>query len=125
MAERKMDRPLETLFDILTTEQRIACVPDKDTPHEKGFLENSVNGVLFTKMCEEQQVLTLHRVAHWLRGNAKIFQCETIKGDDAIWLDWITAVAKELNNLADDLDYLSDVHTEIRGDINADNSPKR
>jgi len=112
--ERKLDRPLETLFDLLTTEQRIACVPDKDTPHEKGFLENSVNGALFTKMCEEQQVLTLHRVAHWLRGNAKIFQ-----------LDWVTVVAKELNNVADDLDYLSDAHMDIRGDINADNSPKR
>ena len=101
MTERKMDRPLETLFDILTTEQRVACVPDKDTPHEQGFLEKSVDGNFVTYLCEQQQLLTMHRVSHWLRGNAKLFRAE-----------YDTSMSRHLDSLADDLDYLSDIHTD-------------
>ena len=100
--ERKMDRPLETIFDLLTTEQRVSCV-DKDVIHTEGFLEESVQGKFVTELCEEQQVLTLHRVAHWLRANGKIFKAE-----------WDLAIARELENLADDLDYLGDMKTELR-----------
>ena len=100
--ERKMDRPLETIFDLLTTEQRVACA-DKDIAHTQGFLEQSVQNNFVTQICEEQQVLTLHRIAHWLRANGKIFKAE-----------WDLTVARELENLADDLDYLGDMKTELR-----------
>ena len=100
--ERKMDRPMETIFDLLTTEQRVACA-DKDVAHTQGFLEQSVQNNFITQICEEQQVLTLHRVAHWLRANAKIFKAE-----------WETALGIELDSLADDLDYLGDMKTELR-----------
>jgi len=100
--ERELDRPLETLFDLLTTEERVHCVKDKDVPHEEGFLAKSVNGDFVSNICRRQQILTLHRIAHWLRGNAKIFQ-----------LDWQVPVAKEIFNLAEDLDYLGDVREDI------------
>jgi len=100
--ERKLDRPVETLFDLLTTEERIICVKDKDIPHEEGFLTKSVSGDFVTNVCRKQQMLTLHRIAHWLRGNAKIFQ-----------LDWQVPVAKEILNLAEDLDYLGDIREDI------------
>ena len=94
MTVRKMDRPLETIFDLLTIEQRVACVTDKDTVHTVGFVEQSISGEFATRLCEDQQVLTLHRVAHWLRANANIF-----KADDA------PIIACNLDSLADDLDY--------------------
>ena len=56
MTERKMDRPLETLFDILTIEQRVNCVVDKDKPHVQGFLEQAVDGNFVTHLCEQQQL---------------------------------------------------------------------
>jgi len=103
MIDHKMDRPLETLFDILTTEQRVDCVATKDIPHEQGFLERTVTETFVTRLCEEQQILTMHRISHWLRGNANLFNAESN-----------TAMAQELNNLAADLDYLSDIHTDLR-----------
>jgi len=107
MTERKMDRPLETLFDVLTIAQRVNCVVDVNTPHEQGFLEKSVGGNFVTNLCEQQQQLTFHRVAHWLRGNAKLFRAE---------MDWFaTAMSQHLDDLADELDYLSDVHDDLRG----------
>jgi len=104
MTERKMDRPLETLFDILTIEQRVNCGVDKNTPHVQGFLEKSVGGNFVTHLCEQQQLLTMHRVAHWLRGNAKLFRAEHD-----------TSMSRHLDSLADDLDYLSDLHDDLRG----------
>ncbi len=103
MTERKMDRPLETLFDILTIEQRINCVVDKDKPHVQGFLEKAVDGKFVTHLCEQQQLLTMYRVAHWLRGNAKLFRAE-----------YDTSMARHLDSLAEDLDYLSDIHDDLR-----------
>ena len=103
MTARKMDRPLETIFDLLSIEQRVACA-DKDVLHTAGFLDKSVQGTFITQLCEEQQVLTLHRIAHWLRANGKIFKA-----------DWDISIASELENLADDLDYLGDMKTELRG----------
>ena len=110
--ERELDRPLETLFDLLTTEERVNCVKDKDVPHEEGFLAKSVSGDLISNICRRQQILTLHRIAHWLRGNGKIFQ-----------LDWQVPVAKEIFSLAEDLDYLGDVREDIEfsEDRNANN----
>ena len=103
MIERKMDRPIETMFDVLTTEQRIACVINKDNPHEKGFLERAITGPFVTNLCEEQQFLTMNRVARWLRGNAKFFNDQ-----------WEIHLSQELNSLADELDYLSDLHNDLR-----------
>lgn len=100
--ERRMDRPTETIFDTLTTAERVDCITDKDTPHVQGFLEDSVNTPFVTKLCENQQILTIHRIAHWLRANSNIFQVE-----------WETGIARELNHLADDLDYLGDMKTEL------------
>lgn len=100
--KRPMDRPQETLFDLLTTDQRIGCVADKDTPHEQGFLEKAVNTTLIDDICQRQQKLTMHRVAHWLRGNALMYS-----------LDWEAALARELDLIADDLDYLTDQRAEL------------
>ncbi len=53
--KRPIDRPQETLFDLLTTDQRIGCVVDKDTPHEQGFLEKAVNTNLIDAIRQRQQ----------------------------------------------------------------------
>jgi len=98
-----MERKLETLFDILTTEQRVHCGLDKDKPHEQGFLERAVQERFVTRLCEEQQFLTMDRVTKWLRGNAALFKAE-----------FDTSMSRHLEDLADELDYLCDVHEDIR-----------
>ena len=51
-----------------------------------------------TSALEEQRSLTMRRVASWLRNNGRIFK-----------LEWDYIVAKELEDLADDLDHLANV----------------
>ena len=47
---------------------------------------------------KEQRNITMGRISTWLRNNARIFE-----------LEWDTAVARELKNLADDLDHLATI----------------
>jgi len=75
-----MDRKIETLFDLVSS------------PRTAALLDSSE----LTDMCKEQQSLTMTRIASWLRNNSKIFQ-----------LEWDYTIARELKDLADDLDHLA------------------
>ena len=75
-----MDRKIETLFDLVSS------------PRTAALLDSSE----ITNMCKEQQSLTMKRIANWLRNNSKIFQQE-----------WESSLARELKDLADDLDHLA------------------
>jgi len=77
-----MDRKLETLFDIIPATKTAALLDSSE----------------LTDMCREQQSLTMKRIASWLRNNSKIFQ-----------LEWDYTIARELNDLADDLDHLANI----------------
>lgn len=50
---------------------------------------------------EKQRQLTMTRVASWLRNNGRIFR-----------LEWDFIVAKELCDLADDLDHLANIRND-------------
>ena len=76
-----MERKLETMFDTVT-----------------GLHASIVDVDALKDMCREQQNITMKRVASWLRMNAKTFQ-----------IDWDTSMSRELNNLANELDYLAEV----------------
>ena len=82
MGDIIMDRKLETLFDVVPTTSTAAVLDSSE----------------IANICKEQQSLTMKRIASWLRNNSKIFQQE-----------WDYIVAKELNDLADDLDHLSTI----------------
>ena len=75
-----MDRKIETLFDLVPSSQTAALLDSSE----------------ITDMCREQQSLTMQRIASWLRNNSKIFQ-----------LEWDYTIARELKDLADDLDHLA------------------
>jgi len=75
-----MKRKLETMFDIATIPTTAALLDSTE----------------LVDICIEQRTITMKRVAGWLRNNARIFE-----------LEWEGPVAKELNSLADDLDYLA------------------
>jgi len=84
-----MDRKLETIFDLVT--DNLAPI-DKDTPHVVGIpYSNQVDSA-----AKAQQVLTMRRIAAWLRCNSKIYQ-----------LEWDHSLARELKMLADDLEHLA------------------
>ena len=75
-----MDRKIETLFDLVPSSQTAALLDSSE----------------ITNMCKEQQSLTMKRIANWLRNNSKIFQQERE-----------SSLARELKDLADDLDHLA------------------
>ena len=77
-----MDRKLETMFDLV----------------EAGSDALVLDATEMTSSLEEQRSLTMTRVASWLRNNGRIFR-----------LEWDFVVAKELCDLADDLDHLASV----------------
>ena len=88
-----MERKLETLFDLVT-----GTPPnDKDTPH---VVTNDAGFVV--ELAQAQCVLTTKRIAHWLRGNARLY-------DYASESQW----ARELRQLADDLEYLAEAHYTV------------
>ena len=75
-----MERKIETLFDLVSSPQTAALLDSSE----------------IKDMCREQQSLTMQRIASWLRNNSKIFQ-----------LEWDYTIARELKDLADDLDHLA------------------
>ena len=75
-----MDRKIETLFDLVPSPQTAALLDSSE----------------LKDMCQAQQSLTMKRIASWLRNNSKIFQ-----------LEWESSLARELKDLADDLDHLA------------------
>ena len=77
-----MERKLETMFDTVPV------------------LTDSVllDSTEVDKLMKEQRNITMGRISTWLRNNARIFE-----------LEWDTAVARELKNLADDLDHLATI----------------
>ena len=75
-----MDRKLETMFDIVEVKEDAVVLDSTE-----------VNSLL-----KEQRDITMRRIANWLRNNARIFE-----------LEWESTVARELKNLADDLDHLA------------------
>ena len=77
-----MERKLETMFDTVEVGSDALILDSTEMP----------------SALEEQRSLTMRRVASWLRNNGRIFK-----------LEWDFVVAKELENLADDLDHLSAV----------------
>ena len=89
-----MKRKLETLFDLVTD----TLPNDKDTPHVITELNIPQN----VELAQAQSILTTKRIAYWLRGNAKIYSL----GLESQW-------ARELCQLADDLDYLATAHYTV------------
>ena len=77
-----MDRKLETMFDVVEIKGDALVLDSTE----------------MTSALEEQRSLTMRRVASWLRNNGRIFK-----------LEWDYIVAKELEDLADDLDQLANV----------------
>ena len=77
-----MDRKLETMFDVVEIKGDALVLDSTE----------------MTSALEEQRSLTMRRVASWLRNNGRIFK-----------LEWVYIVAKELEDLADDLDHLANV----------------
>jgi len=77
-----MDRKLETMFDVVEIKGDALVLDSTE----------------MTSALEEQRSLTMRRVASWLRNNGRIFK-----------LEWDYIVAKELEDLADDLDHLANV----------------
>ena len=77
-----MDRKLETMFDVVEVKGDALILDSTE----------------MTSSLEAQRILTMTRVASWLRNNANIFK-----------LEWDYTIAKELNDLADDLDHLASI----------------
>ena len=77
-----MDRKLETMFDVVEIKGDALVLDSTE----------------MTSALEEQRSLTMRRVASWLRNNGRIFK-----------LEWDYIVAKELEDLDDDLDHLANV----------------
>jgi len=63
----------------------------------QGLQASILDSTQLEALCGQQRVLTMHRIAAWLRGNAKLFK-----------LEWDTSMSRELESLAEDLDYLAD-----------------
>lgn len=71
----------ETLFDI---------IPDLKT--------STLDSSQLDELCKFQQSLTLTRVAGWLRNNARIYH-----------LGHEISISKQIDSLADEIDYLSEI----------------
>ena len=76
-----MERELETLFDTVL-----------------GLQASVVDVHQLKNICREQQVITMKRVASWLRMNGRISN-----------RNWEISVGKEMGGLANELDYLADI----------------
>jgi len=70
-----MDRKLETIFDLVTDIPKDA----NDIPHVVGSLSTE-----HIQTAQGQQVLTMRRIASWLRRNSKKYK-----------LEWDHSLAKE------------------------------
>ena len=77
-----MERKLETMFDTVPVLTDAVLLDSTEVD----------------KLMKEQRNITMGRISTWLRNNARIFE-----------LEWDTAVARELKNLADDLDHLATI----------------
>ena len=77
-----MERQLETMFDTVPVLTDAVLLDSTEVD----------------KLMKEQRNITMGRISTWLRNNARIFE-----------LEWDTAVARELKNLADDLDHLATI----------------
>ena len=80
-----MARKLETMFDTVEVKGDALVLDSTE----------------MTSALEEQRKLTMKRVASWLRNNGRIFR-----------LEWDFIVAKELFDLADDLDNLANIRND-------------
>lgn len=76
-------RNLKTLFDIVPNLQAALL----DTTH----LED---------LCRTQQALTMERISHWLRGQAKL----RLAGGELV-------ISRQITGMADELEYLSSLPT--------------
>ena len=76
-----MERELETMFDTV-----------------QGLQASIVDVHQLQDMCYQQQSITMHRIADWVRSRARTCR-----------LEWDTQSAKELIGLADELEYLADI----------------
>ena len=76
-----MERELETIFDTVT-----------------GLQASILDTHQLKAMCREQQAITMRRTANWLRMNARIYN-----------KDYEISIAKQVDGLADELDYLAEV----------------
>ena len=63
----------------------------------QGLQTSTLDSTQLESLCDQQRVMTMHRIADWLRGNAAFFAQE-----------WDTSMSRELTQVADDLDYLAD-----------------
>ena len=77
-----MERKLETMFDTVPVLTDAVLLDSTEVD----------------KLMKEQRNITMGRISTWLRINARIFE-----------LECDTAVARELKNLADDLDHLATI----------------
>lgn len=82
LKELTMERKLETMFDTVPVLTDAVLLDSTEVD----------------KLMKEQRNITMGRISTWLRNNARIFE-----------LEWDTAVARELKNLADDLDHLATI----------------
>jgi len=80
-----MDRKLETMFDTVEVKGDALVLDSTE----------------MVSVLEEQRQMTMKRVASWLRNNGRIFQ-----------LEWDYGIAKELSDLADDLDHLANIRND-------------
>ena len=72
-----------------------------ETPFDliQGLQASILDSTQLELICEQQRTLTMHRIAGWLRGNAKLFQYfPPIEND---------VMAQEVNSLAEDLEYMA------------------
>ena len=77
-----MDKKLETMFDIV----------------EVGGDALVLDSTEITALLDKQRILTMERVAIWLRNNSAYFTVEQYYG-----------IANELLDLADDLDHIANL----------------
>ena len=76
-----MERELETMFDTV-----------------QGLQASIVDVHQLKDMCHQQQSITMHRIASWVRSRARTCR-----------LEWDTQSASELKGLSDELEYLADI----------------
>ena len=80
-----MDRKLETMFDTVEVKGDALVLDSTE----------------MVSVLEEQRQMTMKRVASWLRNNGRIFK-----------LEWDYGIAKELSDLADDLEHLANIRND-------------
>ena len=69
----------------------------------EGIQTATLDSTQLEALCAQQRTLTMHKIAEWIRSNAKMFE-----------LEWDTVVSKELKYLADDLDHIAGLKDYIR-----------